>query len=250
VRELAIELNICHCKQLSKDSVNRVAELLLCNGFTLLRSTKGKLSRIGSKAEVPELVEAHFRGSGKAGDTELSNAWSVLFLAYPSDMKNFSNSVFEVQYRGSQQNRLTISGLFDLTQKEHLDFVVPYAELLRRVAIETYPLLQPTLSVVDNEMNIQDAWTVTGTELTVINWVNLWGPTYVQKYGRDFLRGMPGHQTDSLGDDAICHQLSEAIIGGSRKDTEALRKSVVKYCTIKNLDVHCYAPYSLPDSVD
>ncbi len=91
-----------------------------------------------------------------------------------------------------------------------------------------------------------DVSEVARRKLKHINWVNIFGPSYVAKFGRAFLLGLPGYRTEEWPDGSIYHQLSPTFVTDDPKAAKALQKQVVDYCAQAGLKVTCKAPYQLP----
>jgi hypothetical protein len=91
-----------------------------------------------------------------------------------------------------------------------------------------------------------EAKDVARLRLKHISWVNFFGPAYVEKYGRDFLLGLPGYKTELLPDGGVFHQLSPTFVAPSEQEAKRLRRWVIAYCAEHGLKVTCRAPYVIP----
>jgi hypothetical protein len=106
-------------------------------------------------------------------------------------------------------------------------------------------MVQPGLGFVDGDNAVypEDAPKL---RLKHIAWVNFFGPPYVEKYGREFLLGLPGYRTELLPDGGVFHQLSPTFVGGDEAEAHRLRQEVVAYCRRHGYKVTCFAPYVIP----
>ena len=138
-----------------------------------------------------------------------------------------------------------IGGLVDFEFRDQRAWVEPYARRLHELASALTPELRPALASVDETDSLHALGDVLKRKLKYINWVNVFGPPYVQKYGREFLLGLPGHKVEELPDGSIYHQLSPTLLTEDPKSAKALRQQVVDYCAQARLKVTCKAPYHL-----
>lgn len=79
-----------------------------------------------------------------------------------------------------------------------------------------------------------------------IGWVNFFGPPYVERYGRDFLLGLPGYKTEVLPDGGVFHQLSPTFVAADEAEAKRLQREVIAYCRRHGYKVTCFAPYVIP----
>ncbi len=139
-----------------------------------------------------------------------------------------------------------IGGLVDFEFRDQRAWVEPFAQRLLELARSLYPELQPALAAVYESNTAPSIEDVLKRKLKYINWVNIFGPPYVEKYGREFLLGLPGYRIEELPDGGIFHQLSPTFVAHDLKAARALRREVVEYCARAGLKVTCKAPYRLP----
>jgi hypothetical protein len=93
-------------------------------------------------------------------------------------------------------------------QPQHLDCLargqLTFGELIYREA-------HPALGYIDQMgYNSPSDKHVKRRELKYIFWANFWGPAYVEKYGRSFLRGAPGWENQELDDGGILYVATES----------------------------------------
>jgi hypothetical protein len=82
-----------------------------------------------------------------------------------------------------------------------------------------YPDLRPIYGWIDEPSgNIPETSEIVSTQLRYIFWANFWGPAYVERYGRDFLRGRAGLAGGGPGrwGHSVCHhrQLRGVVADG------------------------------------
>ena len=142
-----------------------------------------------------------------------------------------------------------IGGLVDFEFRDQRAWVEPYAARLHGLAFALTSDLQPALTSVDKTGCLHALDDVIKRKLKYINWVNIFGPAYVAKYGREFLLGLPGYRIEEWPDGSIYYQLSPTFVAHDLKAARALRREVVEYCAQAGLKVTCKAPYQLPHVV-
>ena len=140
---------------------------------------------------------------------------------------------------------VVIGGLVDFEFRDQRPWVEPYAQRLLGLARSLYPELFPARTLVDEIDMEPEMNAVLACEMKYINWANVFGPSYVAKYGREFLLGLPGHAVEELPDGGIFHQLSPTFVTDDLKGARALRREVIEYCAQGGLHVSCRAPYPL-----
>jgi hypothetical protein len=76
-----------------------------------------------------------------------------------------------------------------------------------------YPDLHPIYGWIDEPSgNIPETSEIASTQLRYIFWANFWGPAYVERYGRDFLRGAPGWRVEDLEDGGILYVTTASYV--------------------------------------
>ncbi len=155
---------------------------------------------------------------------------------------------FTTSYKDGHVN-VELGGLVDFEFSDQSVWLEPYAQRLQSLAAELYQTLRPSLTSVDESDRRLFVHDVVKRKLKYINWVNIFGPAYVAKYGREFLLGLPGYRIEEWPDGSIYYQLSPTFVAHDLKAARALRREVVEYCAQAGLKVTCKAPYQLPDVV-
>jgi hypothetical protein len=150
------------------------------------------------------------------------------------------------EYRKGGGDKLHVGSLLDLEFKDERLLVEPFAQRLLAIAQELYPLARPTYGEINGGWGEWDTADVFRLRLKHISWVNFFGPAYVEKYGQDFLLGLPGYKTEVLPDGGVFHQLSPTFVAPSEQEAKRLRRWVIAYCAEHDLKVTCRAPYVIP----
>lgn len=238
------------CKRLSGlANLHHLGELLVQHGFNMIIFPKvGEEGVVLRGTQVGAYLNQTVPG-------ELQEAALMLKHRYPA---SFGRRLlteeaakqgwgFGLSYKDGHVDVLVDSPLLDLESPEHCTLVEPCAQRLRALAHAMYAELQPAVASVDKPGQGHNLFTdVLKRRLKYINWVNIFGLPYVQKYGRDFLLGLPGYKVEELSDGSIYHQLSPTFLVEEPKSARALRQQVVTYCARADLKVVCKAPYHLP----
>lgn len=152
---------------------------------------------------------------------------------------------FGVTQFAKGENQFEIGTLLDFEFKDERHLVEPVAQRILELSRLFYPLLQPWRGDIEN-------WTPLLPEdakkrrLKHISWVNFFGPPYVEKYGRDFLLGLPGYRTELLPDGGVFHQLSPTFVAADEAEARRLQQEVIAYCRRHGYKVTCFAPYVIP----
>ncbi len=155
---------------------------------------------------------------------------------------------FSLEFKSGRMG-INIGGLVDFEFRDQRAWVEPYAQRLHGLAQALYPELQPALAAVyefDTRPILGD---VLKRKLKHINWVNIFGPPYVEKYGKEFLLGLPGYKTEELPDGGVFHQLSPTFLVEDEKMARKLRKKVRKHFSQAGLKIICKAPYHSPSII-
>ena len=172
--------------------------------------------------------------------------WAVSFSIRFDDLPGVS-LCFSVDQFNDDENLFQIGTLLDFEFKDERHLVEPTMHRLSALGRTLYPLTRPWLGCIDEASSDSILpRDVRKLRLKHIGWVNFFGPAYVQKYGRDFLLGLPGYKTELLPDGGVFHQLSPTFVAGSEKEAKALRRQVIAYCARHGLKVTCQAPYVIP----
>jgi len=172
--------------------------------------------------------------------------WAVSFRIRFDDLPGVS-LWFSVDQFDDDRNLFQSGTLLDFEFKDERHLVEPTIQRLSVLGRTLYPLTRPWLGCLDEgSSNVMLPKDVRKLRLKHIGWVNFFGPAYVEKYGRDFLLGLPGYKTEVLPDGGVFHQLSPAFVARSEQEARALRRQVIAYCAQHGLKVTCQAPYVIP----
>ena len=172
--------------------------------------------------------------------------WRVSFRIRLDDLPGVS-LWFSVDQFNDDENLFQSGTLLDFEFKDERHLVEPTIQHLSVLGRTLYPLTRPWLGCLDEASSDSIlSRDVRKLRLKHIGWVNFFGPAYVEKYGRDFLLGLPGHKTELLPDGGVFHQLSPAFVASSEQEARALRRQVIAYCAEHGRKVTCQAPYVIP----
>jgi hypothetical protein len=172
--------------------------------------------------------------------------WAVSFSIRFDDLPGVS-LYFSVDQFNDDENLFQSGTLLDFEFKDERHLVEPTMQRLSVLGRTLYPLTRPWLGCLDEASSDSIlSRDVRKLRLKHIGWVNFFGPAYVEKYGRDFLLGLPGHKTELLPDGGIFHQLSPTFVARSEEEARALRRQVIAYCAEHGRKVTCQAPYVIP----
>jgi len=168
-------------------------------------------------------------------------SFSIRFDDLPDVSLDFSVDQFD------DRNLFQIGTLLDFEFKDERHLVEPTIQRLSVLGRTLYPLTRPWLGCIDEASSYSMlSKDVPKLRLKHISWANFFGPAYVEKYGRDFLLGLPGYKTELLPDGGVFHQLSPTFVARSEREAKALRRQVIAYCADHGLKVTCRAPYVIP----
>ncbi|MBV1800634.1 hypothetical protein [Siccirubricoccus sp. G192] len=248
MNDLPVELRMLQCKQLSPSSAVSLAAVMLDCGFKLMVRADGGMRLIQSKAELQELLQWQYTGSQYADNGRVEDAeWSFMFPARLDSLPGFDNGIVEIRQMAAHTNKISVYCLADFEFKDQRTFVEPLAQALRTLAEALYSVSKPEFTAVDNGNRLSvTPRDVSQTRLTTINWLNIWGPGYVARYGRDLLLRVPGHEARTIEDGAILYQLTPTFVANDANKAKEMRSTVVKHFADAGLKVRCHAPYALP----
>jgi hypothetical protein len=218
----------------ARDSIVEVAHLLISHG---LLPADGVVPNIHPVDDIEDLVRSHTRHH--------DNFWLWIAI-FPIVVKDKPDLIAGLWFEciDPRQNRLSIHSLADFEFKDQRQYVEPFAQRLKDLGLALYPLVQPTLGWVDESFsNETDTKESLKLKLRTISWVNFFGPAYIQRYGQDFLLGLPGYKTELLPDGGVFYQLSPTFVATSEKEAKVLRRQVIAYCAGHGLKVTCRAPH-------
>jgi hypothetical protein len=208
-------------------------------GFEFQRLTEDmKMAPVRREDELPLLVQAHHDSHG-------NDKWTVAFNVCHPKLPNL-NASFDYNQFTRKQSRLLIGALIDFEFGDDRAYIAPFENLLLEVVSPVRDLVKSEYACIDNaNRNATSPKDGEKRRLVAIGWVNLWGPEWVETYGRKTLLGMPGIETRELPDGGVFHRLCDRLTTPDKKEGTELRQRVAKYCADHGLKAKCYAPYSL-----
>ncbi len=245
-KHMILDVTLADCQRLTGlADVQRLGHLLAQHGLQIVvYPTPGVEGVVLKESEIDDyLAQMQPQEALKAsarGEMVIPDGRSLLAVGMEELQWHFS-----LEFKAGRI-AVNIGGLVDFEFRDQRAWVEPYARRLHGLARALYPELQPALAAVYEFDSRPIFGDVLKRKLKCINWVNIFGPPYVEKYGREFLLGLPGYKTEDLPDGGIFYQLSPAFLTDDPQAAEALRQEVIAYCAQAGLKVTCKAPYYLP----
>ncbi len=91
--------------------------------------------------------------------------------------------------------------------------VGPFLHAIADIVLDLVPRTRPALAWCGESPMPQNLAlrVARRRELWFVNWINVYGPPYVEAYGRDFLLGAPGHLKRELPDGSILYQVTPGL---------------------------------------
>jgi len=237
------ELRFANCRALSNlEDVISLAQVLPACGFAP-GEPPGKPQ---PSPDIEALVRRRlmpwtaFRRKKRAVERlEYTIDFAVIPVRLPEILTSFSCQCFTWNHVV-----VVLGGLVDFefrNQRRHLE---SYTQQLLGTARQLYARLGADLGWIDEPMgSTPQLKEVVAAELKIVDWVNFFGPPFVEKYGRDFLLRLPGWKTEELVDGGIFHQLTPSIVASDSASAKQLQRQVVEYCRAAGIRVRCRAPY-------
>ncbi len=114
-----------------------------------------------------------------------------------------------------------IGGLYIPSPRpETLDRTVsPYLSSLAELVRNLVPPTRAQLAWCGEMGNTREVAVRTAKgRLWFLNWVNIFGPRYVERYGRDYLHGAPGYQIEETPDGYIRYQITKGFVAREAED--------------------------------
>lgn len=166
------------------------------------------------------------------GDLILMYTVTLAFREGPKFFGSFGLSVFE------DRGEVARFGAVAETDEETVTLIY----ILSRLAPHAYASFRPDFGILDTraDLDIED---VVARRIPAIGWQTIFGPAYVERYGRDFLLAIPGYLAQLLPDGGVFHQLTPTYLVTDISAAAALREEVRSYFARVGLRVACYAPY-------
>ena len=234
MRQIFVELRFWNCAATTVEDVVAWAQVLQRHDITLLahRTLEPLPTRLWYETFQKEYENEEYNKSSVAHRIAFAD-WGKLAAGFRFD-----------EYRQGG-NKLEIGVLLDFQFQDQRPLVEPLAQRLLAIAQDLYPLAHPTYGEVEGNSDWESR-DVARFRLKHISWANFFGPVYVEKYGQDFLLGLPGYKTELLPDGGVFHQLASTFVAPSEAEAQRLRREVIAYCAQHGLKVTCKAPFVIP----
>jgi hypothetical protein len=95
-------------------------------------------------------------------------------------------------------------------EADPVEYIEPFAQDLVQTAKQLYEIMQPAYGYIDDPLAAEYPGSplqrAMERQIISLNWVNFFGPEYVDQYGRDFLLDIPGWKTEDLPGAGIFYQ--------------------------------------------
>ena len=234
MHQIFVELRFWNCTATTVEDVVAWVHVLQRHGIVLLAHYTGEPLPEETWQETFERERYRFETFKSSISHRIAFAdWGRLNASFRFD---------EYQEGG---NKLEIGTLLDFQFKDERPLVEPFAQRLLAIARDLYPLAKPRYGEVEgnSEWESRD---IIRVRLKHISWANFFGPAYVERYGRDFLLGLPGHKTEELPDGGVFHQLSRTFVAQSVEEAHRIRQEIIEYCARHGVKVSCKAPFVIP----
>lgn len=245
-RDLILHIMLADCQQLSDlSNIAYLGRLLVQLGFSMLVFPKEQPQGVVlTNVQVVDYLS-------RTAVNELQNGALLIGRKYPvsygrrllAEEKEWG---LALSCKDGRTDVLVSGPLLDMELQDQQALIEPLAQRLRGLAWEMHTELQSSIVSIDELGRGHGLFEgVMKRKLRYINWVNIFGPPYVEKYGREFLLGLPGYETRELPDGSIYYQLSPTFLTDDSKAARTLRQDVVEYCAQAGWKVICQAPYQI-----
>ncbi|MBI4318925.1 MAG: hypothetical protein HY675_10570 [Chloroflexi bacterium] len=230
--DIQFKLKLADCMGLREpEHVIPTALMLSEHGFL---PSSGDWPNQGPVEDIHELVRK------RTVNFESTGTWCVGFPVEPQWTGHLL-ATFECEGGKERPTSCRMGALID---REDCVEVEPFAERLVRFGLYSYPLVRPAIGYIDKSWAKEPfPADVQRRKLVSLGWVNFFGPPYVEKYGRDFLSGIPGYRVEELPDGGVFHQLSPTFLVEDAAVARSLRQEVKDYCAKAGVKISCQAPY-------
>ncbi len=213
------------------DSVKPLAHLLAQEGFHPSPAKGGEELYVVS--DINALVEARFQdweATGKVfGGLLREVAFPLLMEEFPADK---IKCYFAWNVHKGERVSITLGGQVWASREEQKTHQEPFAQRLLMIALKLYPLVQPVYGYMGDPDVDSHPWKVDGIvrrEIVTLNWVNFFGPEYVEKYGREMLAGIPGWRTQDLPDGGLLYQSRPSIVVEDEEAHKRWQRQAIEY---------------------
>lgn len=157
--------------------------------------------------------------------SELGIAYDKRQLIFrTTDSKSYTVLTFDIEWsladagvptRATLQAKAFQTTMF--TQREYDPEL--HAQRFVEIGVRLYELVRPTFGWIERcRPSGYTKWNhIDDLHIPHIYWANFFAPTYVSKYGRDFLLSAPGWKKESLSDGGLLYILSADLAGTGAK---------------------------------
>ncbi len=143
-------------------------------------------------------------------------------------------------YAQGVEASLVGSGVAQWIDADFAQYVTDFSVFLLEVAQWLQQETQPALSSVEGPITYDYAVShfhrAVTREIGTLDWVNFFGVKYVEKYGRDFLLGIPGWQSGDLPDGGVYYRSRQDFLIRDPQAFESWQQSVRSYFARAGID--------------
>jgi hypothetical protein len=243
MKEFQLAINFFQCKNFDLAIFESLTRLMYDKGFIFEQNFNGSMQKLQTAGRFNELIKRQY-SVFTTDDMNIPIKWSVFFKAYLRNLFDFNNSYFEARQFSVDINKIRIGGYLNLNDSNELGYAANFSQTLCDLSILFYDIVRPSFVCIDNETkNDILSRDIINLRLPAVGWINLWGPSYIEKFGEEFLLGMPAFKIEKLADGGIYHQLSPQIFVDSISEAKEIHSKVIEYCSSHSYFIKCYAPY-------
>lgn len=118
------------------------------------------------------------------------------------------------RYSLANRSVVRVGGIYfpQPNKKRFNETISPYCASLVNLVRHLVPLLNPELASCGEMGDTKNiAVRVREGRLWFLNWFNVFGPDYVERYGKDFLLGAPGYLKDEWAGGSVVYQVTKGF---------------------------------------
>lgn len=231
---ISMYFSVCQ-KIATSDDIKDLGHMLAENGFYPSSAFGGE--EVTKTTNIDLLVEDRYKlltGSQEEGYLVATAAFPI----YIED-RRLHNVHCAFQFNQYRDARVSISlGGGGRTREAEQSAIELFAEQILRISICLYSLAEPQYGYILDHDKEQHPWhdkAVLRREIPALNWINLFGPRYVEKYGIEFFRGIPGYHLQQLADGGVLYQSRPAVLITDEIAYKRWQKAVTAYMSMHNI---------------
>jgi hypothetical protein len=241
--EFQIQLRMSNCANLRDlKAAQDLARLVRSYGFQFADPKKN----FEITEDIDELVSQFWEPNNQWDPRKPFAVWplySIYIRVFPEVARGTIAS-FGCAFWGLDHSIFEIGELVDPEIEDQRRVLEPFTKNLKDISLLLYGKLRPSFAYVDESQgmgrHIKEAVKV---QLKILGWINIFGPPFVEKYGKDFLLNLPGYEVRELEDGGVFHQLTPGILANNSSEVDKIQEEVESYCSKAGVRLKCAAPY-------